>query len=192
MMAGKHYNPIVQKNWNKYKSVQFRVLESDLVDGDLRYAEQKWIDKYKDDGYRLCNAVPVVGPWTGCSEETKRKIGLASRQRTGWKHTEETRRRISESQKGRPNPRKGMPSSRRGVPMNSEAVDKSAKAKRTGPFNPRKHRPVTDEERKILRDYIASKEAETYTPGYLVSDQTRAKMSSAQISSNKMRSSSWD
>ena len=84
---GRHWNRHLQASWNKYgsDSFQFGALEFCKVE-DLLKMEQKWIDSLKAFGPKGYNMVPVAGSVRG---------------RT-FRHTEESKRKMSLSKKGKP------------------------------------------------------------------------------------------
>lgn len=128
---GCHVNSKLQRAWSKYGSGAFRFETLELV-ADVTLliaAEQKWIDSLnaKCAGY---NIAPTAGS----------QLGL--------KHSEETRRRLSEAHTGR----KRAP----------EAIEKTARALRGRPKTP---------------EHIANA---TAARSYVVSDETRAKISAVQ------------
>jgi len=106
----KHDNQILQRAWNKYGKVNFKfdTLEECKID-DLNILERKWIanyDSYKDNnGYNLDfggNAQKEM------SQETKDKISLnhadingENNPFYGKQHSEETKLKISNANKGR-------------------------------------------------------------------------------------------
>ena len=107
-----HGNSHLQHSWNKYgeSAFEFGILEYlDNLD-ELVKAEQFWMDVYREEGKELYNfGLAADNPMRGrkhteetkhkmsvisqnCSEETRRKIGIASAGRTV---SEETRHRMS-------------------------------------------------------------------------------------------------
>ena len=96
-----HPNPKLQNAWNKYgaEAFEFTTLIS-CEPKDFVLYEQRSIDSYEasgDKGYNLC---PVAGSVLGIkrSEETKAKMSAAQK---GRELTEEHRRKISEAQLGK-------------------------------------------------------------------------------------------
>lgn len=77
----KHFNIHLQRAWNKGDRFDFKIIEECPVD-QLNQREIYWISKYKtmDDGYNLCEGGGTT---------------------TGYHFTEETKRKISEKQRGR-------------------------------------------------------------------------------------------
>jgi len=109
----KHRNLSLQAAWNKYgiDAFDFRTLQQMSDNNLLVKQEQKWLDKYRQNGGVYNTAIVVKAPRLGrkSSEETKRKIGLAHKGKrltsehkerlrqinTGKRHTKETRHKIS-------------------------------------------------------------------------------------------------
>lgn len=117
---GLHHNILLQRAWDKYgeDSFHFEIIEtcqkSLLID-----REQHYLDALNPN-YNIC---PTAGSMLGFihSEETKKKIGdasrgknnffygqnIAARIRTGKHHSSESKQKISESKKGRASWNKG-------------------------------------------------------------------------------------
>ena len=97
LRAGKHFNGILQKSWNKYGETAFvfEVLERVEDVNNLIEREQFWIDEMRtakrNVGYNLC---PIAGRPTGLKRtpETCARISAAKK---GVKRSPETRARIS-------------------------------------------------------------------------------------------------
>lgn len=98
LIKGTHANNILQNFVNKYSidSIYFEILELVEID-NLIVREQYYIDTLRP----AFNILPKAGSNAGTmmSEEQKVKI---SKNRTGILHTEDTKRRISETMKGIP------------------------------------------------------------------------------------------
>lgn len=105
--GGYHDNPHLQHAWNKYgsESFEFCVVEVVTDIAQLNDLERKYISQYKNDGmsYNILDGGDggfLLG--THLSEETKRKIGEKNRiNMTGKKASEETKAKMSASQKKR-------------------------------------------------------------------------------------------
>lgn len=151
--AGTHENDRLQKAYKKYGREAFVIRVVELVDERVeRLArEQFWIDHHKcadrSVGY---NIYPIAGSPTGASpsDEARRRMSEAQRRRPPI--SEETRKRLSESLKGRivrpesierlrasltgyrhtPEARANMAKSRIGRKMSPEAIEKSAAARK--------------------------------------------------------------
>lgn len=100
----KHHSLHMQRAWNKYgeSAFVFRVIEQCSVDS-LVEREQHYIDSLKPE----FNSAPVAGSQLGYkhSEESRKKMSL-SRDRSfspmkGRRHSEESKRKTSESRKGK-------------------------------------------------------------------------------------------
>jgi group I intron endonuclease len=103
---GKHFNQYLQRAWNKYgeNNFDFVVVEDCNID-ELDDKERYYIQLYKSQqkSYNLADG-GEGGAFLGkhLPEETKRKIGYKNRiHMTGRKLTEETRNKMSQSQKDR-------------------------------------------------------------------------------------------
>lgn len=98
----KHPNKHLQNAYNKYgvEVFEFEVLETIIIDDNIKKAllsrEQFWIDNLKPE----YNILPVAGSSLGYrhTEETKRKISEST---TGVKKSEEHAKHIREGQSGR-------------------------------------------------------------------------------------------
>lgn len=114
LRKGAHRNPKLQAAWNKYgeKSFMFEVIEHVPRDEDLISREQHHLDQLFESGLQLNiqpNAHSSLG--TKHSLETRRRMSEASRDperlarfskmRKGHEVSEETRRKISEGNRGR-------------------------------------------------------------------------------------------
>ena len=99
---GKHHSCHFQSAWYKYgeQNFTFDIIEEVSNPEHLLAYEQVYLDYYKsyekDRGYNICK---VAGSFLGMkhSEETKQKIGEASK---GKINSEETRKKMSEAKKG--------------------------------------------------------------------------------------------
>jgi group I intron endonuclease len=98
-----HRNNYLQKAWNKYgqDSFKFEILEENIAQENLLIREQYYLDNLKsyirEIGY---NINPTAGSNLGFKmpKSAIEKIRLAN---TGKRHSEETRKKISEVQKGK-------------------------------------------------------------------------------------------
>lgn len=121
LMNGNHCNRKLQSAWDKYGENSFQFYCQEKIDNfnDLISREQYWIDLFysHEKGYNICG---IAGSRLGVSftEIHKRKIGKANK---GLKRSEETKRKISESHKGKPSPKKGIKCSEEAKRKNSEA-----------------------------------------------------------------------
>lgn len=100
LRRGTHRNKHLQRAYDKYgeNAFQFEVLETILFNDCLIELEQKYINKLKPE----YNLAPTAGSSLGVkrSEETKRKL---SESHKGKHLSEETRRKMSEARKGNKN-----------------------------------------------------------------------------------------
>lgn len=104
---GRHYNPYLQNAWNKYGEDNFEFSVVEVVEDVslLNQLEIRYIKEYREAG--LSYNVHSGGDGglnlgKHLSEETKRKIGDKNRiNMTGRKLSDETRKKMSESQKRR-------------------------------------------------------------------------------------------
>lgn len=97
LRAGKHRNSYLQRAWNKYGEENFCFEILELCEKEkLLELEQKWIDKLncvKPNGYNLN---PIAGSNLGRIFDDDFKLKASARQ-NGIKHSEETRKRMSEA-----------------------------------------------------------------------------------------------
>ena len=106
LRANKHFNQYLQRAWNKYgeDNFEFIIVEECSVD-ELNNREIYYIGFYRDQNlsYNLADG-GEGGSFLGkhLSEETKRKIGEKNRiNMTGRKASDETKEKMSRSQKDR-------------------------------------------------------------------------------------------
>lgn len=141
LKRNKHYNKKLQNAWNKYgeKNFEFSILETVSNEEDLKKKEQVFLSLVKPE-YNLCKiAYRTTGykhtaKWK--EENSKRMIG--NKHTSGKKRiqTEATRKKISESLKGKRHSdesykkaaekKKGMIPWNKGIPMTKEAKIKSS------------------------------------------------------------------
>ncbi|AFY49019.1 group I intron endonuclease [Nostoc sp. PCC 7524] len=103
LRLNKHHSPYLQRAWNKYggDSFEFKILEiipkeEWIYNKYVTDFEQIYLDTYQPE-YNIC---PTAGSKIGYkhSEETKKKIGNSNKGKT---RSEEARKRFSESYKGK-------------------------------------------------------------------------------------------
>lgn len=102
--AGKHYSKEMQVDWNIYGPEKFEFAVLEIVDDPtlLNDLEIQYIDAYTAKGLCYNQNPGGTGKGKHLTEEAKRKIGAKNRiNMTGRKASEETRRKMSESQKNR-------------------------------------------------------------------------------------------
>ncbi len=140
LRRGDHCNKYLQNAWDKYgeEDFKFEILEEVFKDEDLLSSEQKWLDKAlafkRELGYNICpNAGSPLGRkvtaqtrqkisqatsgenhhfWgKTLTEEHRKKIGNSNKGKRAWnkgrKSTEEERRAMSERVKGEKHPNWG-------------------------------------------------------------------------------------
>jgi hypothetical protein len=101
LAKGKHHSCLLQRAWDKYgeENFKFEIIEEVKNPEHLLSYEQVYLDYYKsyenDRGYNICK---VSGSPYGIkhTEETKRKMSEAKR-----KQSEETKKKISEAHNGK-------------------------------------------------------------------------------------------
>jgi len=103
LRGGRHHSKFLQRCWDKYGEVAFSFRVVLLCDRrNLLWYEQALIDAWAPD----YNSAPTAGSQLGLkmSDEAKAKMSLAAKRTrnfTGHRHSEETKRRISEAKRGR-------------------------------------------------------------------------------------------
>ena len=101
LQDGCHGNPYLQYSWNKYgeKVFDFQILAISDNPNRITIQELQWLDIFQSQGivYNTMKVIhsPIIS-W-GHSEETKRKIGESGR---GRRHTKEAKQKISDAGKG--------------------------------------------------------------------------------------------
>lgn len=103
LRGGYHDNLHLQAAWNKYGEATFEFGILEYLDNpeELHLAEQFWMDVYREEGSELYNfGLAARNPMLGRkhTEETRRKLSEAHK---GHRHSAETRRKISKAGKGR-------------------------------------------------------------------------------------------
>lgn len=112
---GNHRNRLLQEDYDIHGLDNFLFTVLEVVDDDIRYdQEQKWMNEYRDQGL-LYNILPLAG------------------KATGRVHFEETKRKLSQTMKGR-RPSlvtlRASADARRGKPMPEETRRKMSEAHR--------------------------------------------------------------
>lgn len=162
LRKGKHHSNLLLRAWNKYgeQSFKFEILQEVLNPEHLLSYEQVYLDYYKsyenDRGYNICK--------TAGSQY-------------GLRHTEETKRKISDAVSGDNNPFKG----RKHKPETIEYLRKINTGKK-----------VSEETKQKLRDKLSGENAPNY--GKKFSEETKRKIGEAsskrrhtEETKNKMR-----
>ena len=178
-----HYNPRLQRAWNKYgeEDFDFIVLEEVKDKKQVVVREQYYLDYYtcynKKIGYNIC---PVANSTLGYihKEETKRKISKALK---GREISEETRNKMSKAVKKRPpvseETRRKMSEAHKGrVAWNlgvstPEEVRKKISAANKGRPSHRKGKTLPEEVKKKLKE--VAKRGEDSVRAKLTWDQVR-------------------
>jgi group I intron endonuclease len=107
LKSNKHLNKYLQNSWNKHGEKSFKFFIIEECSGELLYErEQFWFDYYKEGGL-VYNYREIVESNRGISypmsEETKKKLSEANKGRKypNRKITEETRKKLSEARRGK-------------------------------------------------------------------------------------------
>lgn len=97
LRRGIHYNPVLQRAWDKYgeSAFEFSILLLCTKD-DTLLNEQRCLDEMKPE-YNICTCTTATMLGRTFTEEHKRKIGDANR---GTVHTAETRKKMGDAHKG--------------------------------------------------------------------------------------------
>lgn len=144
---GKHHSIKLQRAWSKNgaDAFEFVVIERVSDESALIAREQHHIDALGAFGMRGYNMLPMAGSSKGSvrppmSDKQRAQI---SAQMQGFRHTEESRRRISEAKKGRP---VGPEVIARLIAANTgRKLTPEAIAKRSAKLTGRKYGPMSDE-----------------------------------------------
>ena len=98
----KHYNPWLQRSWNKHGESAFRFVIFEVIDDrDLIVSrEQYWIDMFRTT-HKIYNVAPTAQSMRGFrfSEESRKRMSEKQRGKKGKPPTEENRRILSEKAK---------------------------------------------------------------------------------------------
>jgi group I intron endonuclease len=104
LKKGKHHSCLLQRAWKKYgeQSFKFEIIQEVSNPEHLIAYEQVYLDYYKsyedDKGYNICK---VAGSTYGITftEESKKKLSESNKGKNiGKKHSEQTRKKMSEAQ----------------------------------------------------------------------------------------------
>lgn len=136
LRKGNHDNPNLQRAWAKYGEQAFSFVVLEVVDDEARLVEreQAWLDAKRavELGY---NVMPVADRPLGlkASEATRAKMSASHKARKRCPHSEETKRKISESHKGKvvsEQTKSKMSSSRKGLKHSDETKASMSLAQR--------------------------------------------------------------
>lgn len=197
LRTGVHHSAHLQAAWNKYgeAAFQFSVVETYTTKEDMLAAEQRWLDKYVDTPSCYNFSKNATSPWLGQPRElhpmygeprpetTREKISIALKQayaegvahpRTGKQHTEETKRKISESRKGKMS---GENHYRWGKKLSDEVKKKISDAQRGVKKAPR---VLTEEGKAKIRAAAAAGRFNSFA-GKKHTEETKRKLSKAVI-----------
>ena len=140
MRKGKHRNPKMQSIYDKYGDFIFEPILYACCE-DLNDLEQKYLDEHFNDVY-CCNLCPKSFSSKGrvYSEKALKSIKEAAKNRTkligemnpfyGKKHTEETKRKISESRIGKKFPK--LSEAKKGTIVSKETKKKLSEMRKYG------------------------------------------------------------
>lgn len=144
---GKGYNTnqyftraIDKYGWN---NIQHIVLHEGLNEEEAKELEQYMIQWYDTANREYGYNISLGGESYNHSEETKKKIGEASK---GRRHTEETKRKMSEAQKGK---RTGEENHNYGKPRSEETKRKISEANKGKPSHNKGKSPSEETKRKL-------------------------------------------
>ena len=121
-----------------WDNIQHNILETELSEFEAKCLEEYYICSYRTYiGFSDCKGYNMtLGGDNIISEESRKKISESNKGRTAWNkgkhHTEESRKKISESNKGKKglrgesNPMYGKTSWNKGIPMTEERKKKQS------------------------------------------------------------------
>jgi group I intron endonuclease len=173
-----HFNPLLQRSWNKYGEGQFRFGVLEWIDDPVQLVprEQHWIDSTPLK-FNLC---PAAGSALGrsCRPETIERMSAAAR---GRQFSEETRARMSAVAKGRiisRETRDKIGAANKGRIKTREERDRLSAGKTNPP----------DSTRRKLSEAMKRRHAEGRAPVATArSEETRAKISAVKRERNQLK-----
>ena len=171
LRSGRHPNPYLQAAWDKYgeAAFEFYVIEEVANEADLLAREQYWLDRYlenPDACYNIarCAEAPMRDP----PEETRRKMSESHRGRTPWNKGKnmdaEFRRRASEAARKRW--ASGKYKNRRKRRLTEEHRNKISKALKGRRMSEKSRRKVAEARAKPYPALIHRETGEIIPAGY--------------------------
>lgn len=147
LRKGIHHCHYLQRSWNKYgeDKFDFIIIEKDIIEKDLLITEQKYIDIAKQEKH-LCFNESFIAGRVEMTIEVRKKISEANKgnvYRKGHKTSEETKRKMSQAQKGISCPTRG---NNLGKKLSEETKQKIR--------NARKKQVFTEETKQKLREHM--------------------------------------
>ena len=187
-----HHSQKLQRAWNKYgeEAFEFSVIEEcEPIKEIILGREQFWIDYYKACDNHNYNVAKVAGSCAGCkaTEETRKILSEINRGELnsfyGKHHSEETKKLLSDSAKGRTHSQESiekMSKAQKGRIVSAETREKMSKAQ--------KGKIIGDETREKISIGLTGKSVSPDTKikmskahkGKTFSEETKIKMSKAQ------------
>ena len=170
-----------------WDNIQHNILETELSEFEAKCLEEYYICSYRTYiGFSDCKGYNMtLGGDNIISEESRKKISEANKGKTPWNKgipmTEEIRKKISESNKGKKGLRGKTPWNK-GIPMTEESrkkISESMKGKMSGDKNPMYGKQRTEEWKKRHSEVMKGKMSGENNPFYdkKHTEETRKKMS---------------
>jgi group I intron endonuclease len=120
-----------QRSWNKHGEQNFIFETIELIEDidQLTTREQFWLDHYRSLGLVYNQSGPVTVPYRGAkhSSEARAKMSINHKGMLGKHHSIETKLRMSLAKKGQPSNRKGFKHTEESKAKMSEAAKKRAR-----------------------------------------------------------------
>lgn len=174
LKRGTHDNTFMQRAWNKYgeSSFSFVALENVFDNGLLSEREQYWLDLYKKTSKVFNSGLLIGSPRLGCkhTEEARKKISESHKTRKHYKPSLETRKKMSLAGMGRKFSKETIEKIRiakTGHLVSDETRKKISIARKGKPGN---HHPCSEATKEKLRVMFTGRRA---------SDETKMKQSIA-------------
>ena len=179
----KLYNSLVKYGWEEHTFEVTHQLNKENTQLEMNYWETFYWQKCKDEGLELLN-VREPGSNGKMSEESKRKMSEAHKDKPRTPHSEETKRKMSEAKKGKSRSeetKRKMSKAVRSVSQESKRKMSEAKKGKTlseetkrKMSEARRGRPESEEHKRRIS------EAKKGKPGVLCTEETKRKMSEAK------------